>query len=123
MFPPKGYDPKYQLASEDGDHILTDSFCKFLTAKGYEFKVIAFPELRPNIVCETVRAPLFAKYRKVIEFHNADGKLVALLHRYGLTDYVERFTKGRLDLTLDFPDALVKMNVLLGSEPFPTYGD
>lgn len=115
MFPPRDYDPRYKLASADGDAILTDLFCKFLRNKGYVFSVITFPELRPNLVSETVDAPLFAKYRKVISFTNCDGKLIALLYKYGLTNYIEH-GRGHIDLTLDFPLALTKMNVMLASE-------
>lgn len=98
------------------EHIVIETFCKFLTRKGYHITLLTFPILKPNLVSETVDAPLWAKYRKVISFTNADGKLISMLQKYELTSYVERRERGHLDLTLNFPDALTNLNILLGSE-------
>lgn len=105
----------YPLGELRVDRTLTQMFVKFLHDKKYKVTLVTTPDMHPKQSTTGNRTPSFGRHKHTITIHNYDGKLVALLHKYGLTAYTIT-RQNELRLVLDFPETTCKLNTLLASE-------
>lgn len=109
---------RYDLGEINTDRVLVNMFLSALSKNGYHATLITMPPLTRPDGNTSNRTPYFGRHKHVVTISNVDGKLIAILHKYGLTSYVFDKRSQGMRLSLDFPSSTCKINKLLASEKF-----